>query len=515
MPHIKNDQQFLSGNEAIARGAWEAGLRVACAYPGTPSTEILETLATFNDIDTQWSVNEKVAYEVAAGAAYGGVRSLFACKHVGLNVAMDPLMTSSYTGINGGFVVVVADDPGMHSSQNEQDTRWVGPYSKLPILEPADPSEAYAYVKNAYEISERFDTPVIVRMTTRVSHSKENLMVGSREEITPKPFATDIRKYVMVPANARRRHVVVEQRQVDLAAYAEQSPLNVVCDGDRSIGFITSGETYHYIKEKHSGNAVLKLGMVWPLCENKIRRFIESVEKAYVVEELDPFLETMIQAMGMKVAAKDPSFRVDELKPEYIPAIVSKKPKGAVEKAMRPPQLCKGCPHRLVFKALSNAGLVVAGDIGCYTLGTLPPFSALHTCLCMGAGVTVHEGFRRAHFSDSNKVVGVVGDSTFVHSGITGLINAAYNNMKGLLFILDNSTTAMTGGQNHPATGKTITGAPGKKLVLEELCRSCGADTVDVIKPQRFKQMEALIQKRLSEDTLSVIIVRSPCLLIK
>ena len=508
-------QQFLSGNEAIARGAWESGLKVACAYPGTPSTEILETMAGYPEIDAQWSVNEKVAYEVALGAAYGGVRSFFACKHVGLNVAMDPLMTSSYTGVNGGFVAVVADDPGLHSSQNEQDSRWVAVFSKLPMIEPSNPRECYRFVKEAYSISETFDTPVLLRTTTRVSHSKENLETGQRGDIPARPFEVNIPKYVMVPKNAYARHLVVEERLNRLAQYAETTDLNRVEEGAGSPAFVASGAAYHYVKERFPASPVLKLGMVWPLCVNKIRAFSELHGGIFVIEEIDPFLETMLRSHGIPVRAKHPSWRVSELKPEYIDAIAAGEEKQDAPRPARPPQLCKGCPHRLVFNALKELGVVVAGDIGCYTLGTLPPFSALHTCLCMGAGVTVHEGFRRARFAGSDKVVGVAGDSTFVHSGITGLINAAYNGINGLIMVLDNSTTAMTGGQNHPATGKTIRNQPARKLVIEDICRACGVDNVDVVRPQQFRELKELIGRRLSEEALSVIVVRSPCILIK
>ncbi len=508
-----SDKAFLSGNEALGRGAWEAGLKVACAYPGTPSTEILEALAGYGDIDTQWSVNEKVAYEVAFGAAMGGVRSLYASKHVGLNVAMDPLMTSAYTGINAGLVVVVCDDPAMHSSQNEQDTRWAALYAKLPVLEPSDPAEAREFVKIAFDISEQFDTPVMLRLTTRVSHSKETMQLAARVEAPAKAFETDWTKYVMVPGNARKRHAVLEKRLGSLRAYAESSSLNRVEAGSGTRGYITSSVSYQYVKECFPDAPVLKLGIANPLCIDKIRAFVESLDEGVVVEELDPYFETLLHAEGIPVRAKHPSFRLGELKPELIPSLVEGKEKDEPQRAMRPPMLCKGCPHRLTFKALNELGAVVAGDIGCYTLGALPPFSALHSCLCMGAGVTVHEGLRRAGAGD--KVVGVVGDSTFIHSGITGLINAAYNKVKGLVMVLDNSTTAMTGGQNHPATGKTIRNEPTKQLSIDGICRACGVDNVDVIRPQAYKEMKELIAKRMEQDALSVIVVQSPCMLLR
>jgi len=508
-----SNRALLSGNEALAYGAYEAGLSVACAYPGTPSTEILETLAQFPDVDAQWSVNEKVAFEVALGSAIAGARSLFACKHVGLNVAMDPLMTASYTGVLAGFVVVVCDDPGMHSSQNEQDTRWVALYSKMPMLEPASPAEAKEFVKEAFKISERYDTPVIVRMTTRVSHTKENVSLTQRE-VPPRPdFQPNIRKYVMVPGNAYQRHILVEKRLRQLKALSERTRLNRIEKGAGKIGFITSSVAYQYVRENYPDASYLKLGMTYPFCDDKIRQFAGSVKKLFVVEELDPFLEEHVKSLGLKVAAKDPSFRIGELTPESIPAIVAGKVKKETRSAKRKPRLCPGCPHWATFAALKKLGVIVAGDIGCYTLACLPPMSALHSCLCMGAGVTFHEGWRKG--APGKQIVGVVGDSTFVHSGITGLVNAAYNKTKGVIMILDNSTTAMTGGQQHPATGLTIRNEPTKKLALEDLCRACGADNVDVVDPKNLHEFRTILEKRVNEDALSVIIARHPCKLLK
>jgi len=505
---------FLSGNEALARGAWQAGLKVACAYPGTPSTEILEALATYPELDVQWSVNEKVAYEVAFAAAVGGVRSLFACKHVGLNVAMDPLMTSAYTGVNAGFVIVVCDDPGMHSSQNEQDTRWVSLYAKLPMLEPANPGEALAFVGEAFALSERFDTPVIVRMTTRISHGKEDVVIGEREDVTTRALEKDFRKYVMVPGNARVRHEVLEKRLVRLKALAEKTRLNRIEEGTRSLGFITSSVTYQYVKECYPDASFLKLGMSYPFCDEKIRAFAKSVRRCVVVEELDPFLEEHVKTLGVRFAAKDPSWRLGELGPDAIGPIVRGEHRKVRKTTSRPPRLCPGCPHWATFSVLKKLGVFVAGDIGCYTLGALPPASALHSCLCMGAGVTFNEGLRRAH--PDGPIVGVVGDSTFVHSGVTGLINAVYNKSRGVIFILDNRTTAMTGGQNHPATGLTIRDEPTRELDLAALCRACGADHVDMVDPTgNLKAFEALVVERLGADALSVIIAKHPCKLIK
>ncbi len=508
-------KSFLSGNEALARGAWEAGLKVACAYPGTPSTEILEALALFPELDVQWSVNEKVAYEVAYGAAVGGVRSLFACKHVGLNVAMDPLMTSVYAGVNAGFVIVVCDDPLMHSSQNEQDTRWVGIYGKLPILEPSSPAEAGAYVAEAFGLSERFDTPVIVRMTTRISHSKEDVAVGPRKEQAAKKLEKDMRKYVMVPGNARARHEILEKRLDKLRAFSEKTRLNKMELKNTAVGFLTDSVTYQYLKELYPDASFLKLGFLYPFCDEKIKTFAARVKKLYVLEELDPFIENHVRMLGIKKAKfKHPSYRTGELEPGLIGPLLAGQPKKIKPRPGRAPRLCAGCPHWSAFSVLKKLDLFVAGDIGCYTLGALPPTSALHTCICMGAGVTFNEGLRRAH-PDGN-IVGVVGDSTFVHSGVTGLINAVYNRARGIIFILDNSTTAMTGGQNHPATGRTIRNEPTRALNLKKLCEACGADSVDVIDPHgNVKELEALVKKRLAADALSVIICKHPCVLLK
>jgi indolepyruvate ferredoxin oxidoreductase alpha subunit len=504
---------LLSGNEALAYGAYEAGVSVACAYPGTPSTEILETLATFPEIDAQWSVNEKVAFEVALGAAIAGVRSLFACKHVGLNVAMDPLMTASYTGVSAGFVVVVCDDPGMHSSQNEQDTRWVSIYSKLPMFEPSSPGEAKEYVKEAFKISERFDTPVLLRMTTRISHSKEDVRLAKRQAPARRPLEKDISKYVMVPGNALKRHVIIEKRLWKLKSLSERTRFNRIEMGGTQVGFITSSVTYHYLKERYPDASYLKLGMTYPFCDDKIVKFARSVKRLFVVEELDPFLEEHIKSLGIKASGKHPSFMIGELSPELMPSIIEGRPKREKKAVKRRPRLCPGCPHWYTFAVLKKLNLYVAGDIGCYTLACQPPTAALHSCLCMGAGVTFNEGWRRG--AGNKKIVGVVGDSTFVHSGITGLINAAYNKAKGIIIILDNSTTAMTGGQQHPATGLTIRNEPTKKLILEDLCKSCGADFVDVVDPKNRKEFEELVKKGINQDALSVIISRHPCRLLR
>ncbi len=511
---IIEKEMLLSGNEAIARGAWEAGILVAAAYPGTPSTEILENIATYSDIDAQWSVNEKVAYEVAYGASMAGVRSLYASKHVGLNVAMDPLMTSVYMGVNSGFIAIVADDPGLHSSQNEQDTRWVGPYGRIPVVEPCSPSEAYRFIKESYNLSEKFDTPVLFRITTRVAHAKEVVRVGERLTMEPKPLAIDIQKFVMVPKFAAARHAIVEKNLASLAKFAENSKLNSIEKGKGKIGFISSGVSYLYVKESFPDAPILKLGLSYPLPVKKITSFAKSVKELYLIEELDPFLETSLKALGIRFKTRHESFRLGELRPEYIPQIVAGKKKNDPPLPARKPSLCAGCPHHFVFHVLKKFSVFISGDIGCYTLGALPPYLSVHSCICMGGGITIAEGLKRGNAA-GKKIVGVVGDSTFVHSGITGLINAAYNRSKGVLLVLDNSITAMTGGQENPASGFTLKGEPTFSVNLATLCKECGADTVDVIDPTNHKGFEELLAKRLDEDRLSVIIAKSPCKLIK
>ncbi|MDD5669363.1 MAG: thiamine pyrophosphate-dependent enzyme [Candidatus Omnitrophica bacterium] len=504
----KKNMRFISGNEALAQGAYEEGLRVACAYPGTPSTEILEYYAHIPEIDAQWSVNEKVAFEVALGASVRGARSLCAAKHVGVNVAMDPLMTSAYTGVGAGFVLVSCDDPGIHSSQNEQDNRLFAKAAKIPLIEPSSPSEAYAFIKTAFQVSEEFDTPVMVRMTTRISHTKENIVIGTRKDIPVRPFTVNVPKYVMVPGNAYKRHIELEQRLVRLKQYAEKTFLNTIEINNREIGFITSGVSYLYAKEMYPGASFLKLGFSWPFPETLARSFSKKVKKVYIIEELEPFLEEHVRLAGIPCTGKHPSFRIGELRPEHIPYIVRGKSKEEKASGARKPVLCPGCPHRSVFTVLKKLKKIVAGDIGCYTLGALPPLSSLHTCLCMGSGITFFEGFGKA---GERNAVGVIGDSTFVHSGITGLINAAYNKARGVIIILDNSTTAMTGNQPHPGTGVTMQGEQTKKLSLEDLCRVCGADSVDVINPRDVTALEKLIIRRTRENALSVIIARYPC----
>ena len=509
MPHIPSARIFfLSGNEALSQGAYEEGLRVAASYPGTPASEILEYLSRFPEIDAQWSVNEKVAFEVALGASICGQRSLFASKHVGLNVAMDALMTSAYTGVNAGFVVVSCDDPGIHSSQNEQDNRLLAKMAKIPLIEPSSPFEAKEFVKTAFKISENFDTPVLVRLTTRIAHTKENVPLGERKEIPKRNFHINIQKYVMVPRNAYQRHIELEKRLIKLQSYTEKTPLNRMELNDKKIGFITSGVSYLYTKEMYPQASFLKLGMSFPFPQKLVRTFAKKIKQIYVIEELEPFLEEHVRMLGIRFKTKHPSFRVGELKPEYIPDIVKGKEKKEEVLTTRKPVMCPGCLHRQVFWLLKKLKLVVTGDIGCYTLGALPPLGSLHTCLCMGSSISFFEGFKR---SLKKNVVGVIGDSTFVHAGIPALINLSYNKTNGLIIILDNGTTAMTGNQPHPATGVTIKGETTRQLKLEDICRSCGADHVDVMDPFRFKELENLIKQRVNADALSVVIARSPC----
>ncbi|MBN2544482.1 MAG: indolepyruvate ferredoxin oxidoreductase subunit alpha [Spirochaetes bacterium] len=509
---MNNSIEFLSGNEALAQGAWEAGLKVACAYPGTPSSEILETLSTYKEVDSQWSVNEKVAFEVALAGAIGGARSLYASKHVGLNVAMDPLMTSAYTGINAGFVIVTADDPEIHSSQNEQDNRYVAKFAKIPLLEPSSPEEAKRFIKEAFDISEKFDIPVLFRMTTRISHSKQDVAVSEREEIANKKFEINIPKYVMVPKNAYKRHIDLEKRIRLLKDFSNETDLNKIEIGESNIGIITDSVSYLYVKETFPEASVLKLGMCYPFPDKLVQEFAKKVKELFVIEELEPFIEEEVKILGLKPKVKHDTFKIGELKPEYIPYIIRQEEKPVSKLApARKPSLCKGCPHEQVFLALKKYDPVVTGDIGCYTLGALPPLEMLHSCVCMGASITFMEGIQKAI---GQKVIAVIGDSTFVHTGVAGLINAAYNKAKGVVIIMDNSTTAMTGSQPHPATGVTIKGEETKKLVLEDLCKACGADNVDVINPHKREELEKIMEKRINEDKLSVIITRFPCILV-
>lgn len=501
----KRKRLLLSGNEALAYGAYEAGVMVATSYPGTPATEILQTLSKWEEVESQWSVNEKVAFEIAYGSAVAGVRSLYVSKHVGLNVAMDPLMSASYTGVNAGFVIVIGDDPGIHSSQNEQDTRWVARYAKLPLIEPSNGEESYKFVKEAFEISERFDTPVLLRITTRVCHSKETISVGKRKEYVKKEYKRNPQKFVMLPGYANKRHDVVEKRMAKIAKFAEKSDLNSIEHSSSKIGIITSGVTYCYAKELYPEISFLKLGLTYPLCEEKIKDFTKSIKDVTLLEELDPIIENELLAKGLKFRHKNNSFITGELLPEDIKSVMADQDRKKRKLDIDEPGFCKGCSHAFVFDVLKEMDLDVAGDIGCYTLGVFKPYESIHTVLCMGAGITVHEGFKLA--GHKKKIVGVIGDSTFLHSGITGLLNAVNTGITGVIIIFDNAVTAMTGGQSHPAGGESPV------VDIATICKAIGVKNVDVIKPQKQKDFKNCLEKRLEEKALSIIIAKSPCIL--
>lgn len=510
---------ILTGNEAIARGAYEAGVLNATAYPGTPSTEILENVVQYKEIHCQWSANEKVALEVGIGSSFAGARTLVAMKHVGVNVAADPLMTMTYTGVNGGLVLVAADDPGMHSSQNEQDSRHWARFGKLPCIEPSDSQECIDFLKEAYEISEKFDTPVLFRSTTRISHSETLVTLKERKESDKKiEFEQNAKKYVMIPAFARPRHIFIEERLKKLKEYAEKSKLNKIEINDDKIGIITSSVSYQYCKEVFPDASYLKLGITWPLAENKIKEFAKKVKKLYVIEELDPFLENEIKLLGVKVKGKPEKFLCNELNPEKVEEIITGKARKLntpAEVPPRPPVLCAGCGHRFVFTVLNKLQCTVSGDIGCYTLGTLPPLNAMHTTVCMGAAIGVLEGILTVLPKEKRKkFVGVIGDSTFVHSGITGLVNIMYNLNDGLILILDNSITAMTGHQHHPATGKKLSGEPASILDFSALAHACGVGFVKKVSAWDYDQLYSTIQEGMDYEGLAVIIAKQDCILL-
>jgi len=506
---------LLSGNEAIARGAYEAGVRFAAAYPGTPSTEILENIAKYEEIHAQWSPNEKVALEVAAGASLGGIRALVAMKHVGLNVAADPFFSLSYMGVNGGLVVVSADDPAMHSSQNEQDNRWYARAAKVPMLEPSDSQEAKDFTVQALEISEAFDTPVLLRTTTRISHSKGVVILGERQEVDQKAYTKDITKNVLLPAHARGRHLFVEERMRRLEEFADRSELNRIEWGDRRVGIITSGVAYQYAREVFPQASFLKLGLTNPLPKGLIRDFAAEVDRLLVIEELDPFLEEQIRALGISVTGKDRVPIFGELNPDRVARAFEMESPDSKDEGLkiprRPPVLCPGCPHRGIFYAFGKLKLVVTGDIGCYTLGALPPLSAMDTCLCMGASVGMAEGLGRA--MEGKKIIGVIGDSTFIHSGITPLIDVVYNKGITKICILDNHTTAMTGHQEHPGSGFTLKGEPTYKLDLETLCRAVGIRRVVKVNPYDLQEVINTLKEELAAEEPSVIIAEAPCII--
>lgn len=513
-------KKLLIGNEAVARGLYEGGLRVASSYPGTPSTEITECIAKYDDVYSEWAPNEKVAMEVAVGSAIAGARSFCGMKHVGLNVAADPLFTASYTGVNAGMVIAVADDPGMHSSQNEQDSRHYAKAAKLLMLEPSDSEECLEYAKAAYELSEKFDTPVILRLTTRVAHSRSIVNIGERNDIGVKDYVKNPGKYVMMPAMAKKRHIVVEDRMVAEREWAETASINTVEYNDKKIGVISSGICYQYAKEALGDRvSYLKLGCVNPLPIELIKNFAANCDKVYVLEELDPFIEEHCKQIGIDVIGKD----AFTLQGEYSQNLIAKvifgetKPtmKADIDIPARPPVLCAGCPHRGLYYALKKLKLTVSGDIGCYTLGALPPIGMMDTCVCMGASVSALHGRNKANENNCKNSVAVIGDSTFIHSGITGLIDIAYNQSNSTVIILDNSITGMTGHQDNPTTGKTIKGDPTTAVSLELLAKAVGIDRVRVVDPYNLKECEDVIREEVAADEPSVVISRRPCALLK
>ena len=514
-------KNLMLGNKALARGLFEAGCSVASSYPGTPSTEVTEEIAKFDEVYAEWAPNEKVAMEVAFGASLAGKRSFCGMKHVGMNVAADPLFTASYTGVNGGMVICVADDPGMHSSQNEQDSRHYAIAAKVPMLEPADSAEAYEFAKKAYELSEEYDTPVIIKMCTRVAHSQSVVEPGERVMPEPKPYEKNIAKYVMMPGNAIRRHPFVEERTRRLIALAEDCEFNRVEMGDTAIGIITSSTSYQYAKEVFGDKAsILKLGMVNPLPEKLIKDFAAKVDKVYVIEELDPVIENHCRVLGVEVIGKE----LLPIEGEFCQNLLAEKLGLDVPSCRklgevlpgRPPVMCAGCPHRGLFFTLSRNKCTVLGDIGCYTLGAVAPLSAMDMTLCMGASISSSHGFNKALGEASEgKTVAVIGDSTFMHSGMTSLANIAYNQSNSTVIILDNSITGMTGHQQNPTTGYNIKGDPAGKINLEALCKAMGFNRVRVVDPYDLEACNQAIKEELAVAEPSVIISRRPCALLK
>lgn len=511
----------MLGNEAVARGAFEAGVGVVSSYPGTPSTEITENMVKYEDVYVEWAPNEKVACEVAVGASIAGARAMSCMKHVGLNVMADPVFTASYTGVNGGLVLCVADDPGMHSSQNEQDSRHYAKASKILMLEPSDSAECRDYTKAAFALSEEYDTPVFIRLSTRVSHSQSLVEEEERADKPLKDYDRNPAKYVMMPGNAIKRHVVVEERMRSLEAMAETTPLNTVEENGSDIGVISAGIAYVYAKEALGDKAdYLKLGVVYPLPDKKIKEFAAKYKKVYVIEELDPVIEEHVKALGIEVIGKD-SFT---LLGEYTPAMIKKVVLGedapefdVIDEPtpVRPPVMCAGCPHRGTFYVLKKLGLVVSGDIGCYTLGATPPLQAVDTTICMGASVSAAHGMSKARGAEFNKkLVSVIGDSTFMHSGITGLIDIVYNKGNNTVIILDNSITGMTGHQDNPTTGFTIRKEPTKQVDLVALAKSIGIEHVVVADPFDLKNFERIVKEEVEREEPSVIVAQRPCALL-
>ena len=520
------NKAVLSGNEAIARGAYEAGVLVASAYPGTPSTEILENITRYPDIDSSWAPNEKVALEVAIGASFGGGRALACMKHVGVNVAADPLFTLSYTGVRGGLVLVAADDPEMHSSQNEQDSRNYAKFAKLPMLEPADSRECLEFTRLGFDLSEQYDTPVMLRSCTRISHGKSVVELGERRTDLPAPkLVKDAPKLVMLPGNARVRHPLVEERIVNLSEYGNNLAINRKEMRSAKIGVICAGVVYQYVREALPEASVLKLGMVYPLPHNLIREFAAQVEQLFVVEELDPFIEEQVRAMGIAVTGKAIIPLCGELSPGRIRAAFAKLGLAEAPAAVaapaeplppRPPNMCPGCPHRGLFYTLNRLNAYVTGDIGCYTLGFMPPLNAMDTCVCMGASVSNASGIVRVlPPEEQRRVVGVIGDSTFLHTGINSLMEMAYNKAPATIVILDNRITAMTGRQENPTSGYTLKGDPAPEVNLADLCRVLGIEHVRVVDPNDLAATRKVLEEEMARPEPSVVITNRPCCLIK
>jgi len=516
------DARPMTGNEAIARGVWEAGCRVAAAYPGTPSTEILENLAKYpsEDLHAQWSTNEKVALDVAYGASYGGVRAFCAMKHVGLNVAADALLTEAYIGVNGGMVLAVCDDPGIHSSQNEQDTRLFGKLANVPVLEPSDAQEALEYTRWAYELSEKFDTPVIVRSTTRIAHTRSPVVVGERVEVEARGFV-ERPENVALPTTARARHPVVIEREYAMEGYFSKSARMQVIKGDTSVGVITAGMSYSYVREVLPGISILKLPASFPLARDAVREFCESVDRVIIVEELEPFLETEISAMGYEVEGKKFFPRAGELSPEAVHEgfakaglLKSRKTQSALEinELVRPPVLCSGCPHTGGYMALRALNARVAGDIGCYTLAAMQPLQAMDTCVSMGSSIGTAVGLAKAG-NETRPIVATIGDSTFLHGGITGLIDAVYNDADITVLLLNNSTTAMTGGQEHPGTGKTLRGEQTHAVNYADVCRAVGVESLREVDSYDLGVLYQAIREATEYKGVSVVIANRPCVL--
>ena len=514
-------KKLMLGNEAVARGLYEAGCSFVSSYPGTPSTEITEEAAKYSEIYAEWAPNEKVAMESAFGACLAGHRSFCGMKHVGLNVAADPLFTIAYTGVNAGMVIAVADDAGMHSSQNEQDSRHYAMAAKIPMLEPSDSAEAIEFTKTAYEISEKFDTPVLIKMCTRVSHSQSVVETCDRVEVT-KPYEKNGAKYIMMPGNAKKRHPIVEERTKALAEFAESAPFNRLETGTSDeIGIITSSTSYQYVKEVCGDKyPVLKLGMVWPMPQKSVLDLAASVKRVVVVEELDGFIEAHLKSLGIKCEGKELFSCIGELSQNKVAAVLGTAAVSGpvLDDAIppRPPVMCAGCPHRGLFYTLMKNKLTVMGDIGCYTLGAVAPLAAIDTTICMGASISGLHGFNKSNGGESDsKTVAVIGDSTFMHSGITGLVNVAYNASNSTVIILDNSITGMTGHQQNPTTGKNLKGDVAAKVDLETLCRAVGINRVRVVDPYDLAQCDSVIKEELAADEPSVIISRRPCALLK